>query len=165
MKNAMVSMVLLAALVAAPAAFAALPEGKIAVVRVTAVDGLARVDAAGVEAETPVFSYDGAEFRVDRSALTGLDGVQTLLLVDRRTDQASGVRRLSQEVRSFASTQFQVNDFEGRVLSYQVAFLGGNLRLLGDGDQIVAKAGAQGPYHVWKVTAVDLVDRDAVVLY
>jgi hypothetical protein len=165
MKNATFAMVLAAAALAAPrAAGAALPEGKIAVVRVTAVDGLAHVESGRTEAQAPLFSFDGTEYRVSRTALPGVEGVETLLLIDRRTDDASGVRRHSQEVRPFASTTFQVNDLEGKVLSYQVALLGGNLRLLGDGDQIVAKAGAQGPYHIWKVTSFDLVDRDAVVL-
>jgi hypothetical protein len=168
MKNATLTTLLVALLAAAPqAARAGLPEGKVAVIQVTAVDGLASVEGAAGETRTSVFSFDGTEYHIARSALMSLDGVQTLLLIDRRSDSMSGdngVRTFSQEVRAFPGTSFEVNDLEGKVLSYQVAMLGGNLRLLGDGDQIVAKAGMNGPYHIWKVTGIDLVDRNALVL-
>jgi hypothetical protein len=160
------------ALLVAAAAFgpaeagAGLPEGKVAVVRVTAVDGLAH-RAAESEMRTSVFSFDGTEYHIDRSALAGLDDVQTLLLIDRRRDTPEGasmVRHHSQEVRAFSGTSFEVRDLQGKVLAYQVAMLGGNLRLLGDGDQILAMGGAGGPYQVWRVDGIDLVDRAAVVL-
>jgi hypothetical protein len=67
-------------------------------------------------------------------------------------------------VRAFSGTSFEVRDLQGKVLAYQVAMLGGNLRLLGDGDQILAMGGAGGPYQVWRVDGIDLVDRAAVVL-
>jgi hypothetical protein len=168
MKNATLATILIAALAAAPqVARAGLPEGKIAVIQVTAVDGLASVEAAASETRTSAFSFDGTEYHIARSALSSLEGVQTLLLIDRRTDSMSGdsgVRAFSQEVRSFPSSSFEIKDLDGKNLSYQVAMLGGNLRLLGDGDQIVAKGGPGGPFHVWKITGVDLVDRDAIAL-
>ena len=157
---------LVGVMVLAPAAMADLPDGKIAVVRVTAVDGLAHHSAERTE-RSSVFAYDGTEYAIDSSALSSLDGVKTLLLIDRRTDKLekdAGVETYSQEVRAFNGTSFEVKDLEGKVLAYQVAMLGGNLRLLGDGDQIMVKGGSGGPYQVWRVDRIDLVDHQAVVL-
>jgi len=147
-------------------ASAALPEGKVAVVRVSAVNGLAHVTPTR-EDRFEIFSYDGTEYRVDRKVLPSLDGVETLLLIDRKTDEVGregAVRHYTQEVRTFGTTSFQVPDLKGKVLSYQVAMIGGNLRLLGDGDQIRATGGDTGPFQIWRVESIDLVDRDAVVL-
>jgi hypothetical protein len=146
---------------------AGLPDGKIAIVRATAVDGLARHGAPRTETRSAVFSYDGTEYSIDRSVLTSLDGVQTLLLIDRRKDELTGgslVRHHSQEVRAFNGTAFEVKDLKDRVLGYQVAMIGGNLRLLGGGDQILARGGAGSPYQVWRIDRIDLADREAVVL-
>lgn len=168
MKYAIVALTALAGMAGLTAAetSAGLPEGKIAVVRVTAVDGLAH---RSPESETrhSVYSYDGTEYLIDRSALKSMDGVTTLLLIDRHTDVTRGgttTRHNSQEVRAFEGTAFEVRDLKGKVLAYQIAMIGGNLRLLGDGDQILALAGDDGPYHVWRIDGIDLADRDAVVL-
>ena len=147
---------------------AAVPEGKVAVVRVTAVDGLAAFDGPRSESRATAFTFDGTWYDVDRSALAGLDGVQTLVLIDRRTDKPSGgrmIRAFEQEVRAFSGTSFEVTDLPGKNLGYQVAMIGGNLRLLGDGDQILATGGEYGPYYVWKITGVDLVDKDAIRIH
>ena len=146
---------------------AALPAGKIAVVRVTAIDGLAAAKGDGSETRSSVFSFDGTEYRIKRSALQSTEGIATLLLIDRRKDEMSGAavtRNFTQEVRSFSSSNFVVNDIKGKVLSFQVATIGGNLRLLGDPDQIQATAGDGGPFHIWKITGYDLVDRSAITL-
>jgi hypothetical protein len=146
---------------------AGLPAGKIAVVRVTAVDGLAYATGLASESRSSAFAFDGTEYSISRSALASTDGVETLLLIERRKDEMSGdsvVHRFSQEVRAFPSSTFEVKDIQGKVLAYQVALIGGNLRLLGDSDQIQAKAGSGGPFSIWKVTGVDLVDRSAIVL-
>jgi len=168
MKSATFVLALLVAAAAfSPAETAAgLPDGKVAVVRVTAVDGLAH-HAAESETRTSTYDFDGTEYHIDRSALASLDGVQTLLLIDRRTDElgrGTMVQRYSQEVRAFTGTSFTVADLKGKVLKYQVAMLGGNLRLLGDGDQILAMGGNDGPYQVWRVDGISLVDREAVIL-
>ena len=148
-------------------AMAALPAGKVAVVHVTAVDGLAQASGEGTESRTPAYYFDGTEYRISRESLQTLDGVQTLLFIDRRRDEMNGgnvTRKFTQEVRSFPTSSFTVTDVKGKVLSYQVALIGGNLRLLGDSDQIQASAGSGGPFHIWKVTGYDLVDRSAITL-
>jgi hypothetical protein len=148
-------------------ALAAMPAGKIAVIHVTAIDGLAQAKGEGSEARTNAYTFDGTDYRINHDALSSLDGVQTLLLIDRRKDEMNGTaitRRFSQEVRSFPSLNFVVTDLKGKVLSYQVAMIGGNLRLLGDPDQIQATAGSGGPFHIWKVESYDLVDRAAITL-
>jgi hypothetical protein len=142
---------------------AAMPDGKVAVVRVTAVDGLAHVSQTH-ESRTTTFTYDGTEYHIDSSALSSLDGVETLMLIDRASDDDSGTRDYTQEVRAFQSSTFEVTDLPNKVLSYQVAMIGGNLRLLGDGDQILATAGTSGPYQIWKITDISLVDTDSIVL-
>ena len=146
---------------------AALPAEKIAVVHVTAVDGLAQATGEGTESRTPAYRFDGTEYRISKGALQTLDGVQTLLFIDRRRDEMNGgnvTRNFTQEVRSFPTSSFTVTDLKGKVLSYQVAMIGGNLRLLGDSDQIQASGGSGGPFHIWKVTGYDLVDRSAITL-
>jgi hypothetical protein len=142
---------------------AAIPDGKVAVVRITAVAGLAHTPITSTS-RTSVFAFDGTEYHIDQSALGSLDGVKTLVLIDRATDDASGTRDYSQEVRAYNRTAFESTDLKGKVLSYQVAMIGGNFRLLGDGDQILAMGGADGPYQVWKITGIDLVDKKAIVL-
>lgn len=157
-----------AVLLLAGAASASLPEGKVAVVRVTAINGLAQATGQPQDTRSSVFTYDGTEYTIDRSALASLEGVQTLLLIDHRRDalQAGGyLRQFTQEARAFDSLNFEVTDLPGKVLAYQVAMIGGNLRLLGSGDQIVIRGGGQGgPYHIWKVTGIDLVNKTAVIL-
>jgi glutamine cyclotransferase len=143
---------------------AGLPEGKIAVVRVTAVDGLAYANGAASESRLSAFAYDGTEYTISKSALGSTDGVQTLLLIEPRDERRLVARHFSHEVRAFSSTAFEVKDVQGKVLAYQVAMIGGNLRLLGDSDQIQAKAGSGGPFSIWKVTGIDLVDQSAIVL-
>jgi len=148
-------------------ALAAMPANKIAVVRVTAIDGLAKATGDGNESRTNAFTFDGTDYHINKDAVSNLNGVQTLLLIDRRKDEMSGnavTRTYSQEVRSFPSTNFVVTDVKGKVLSYQVAMIGGNLRLLGDPDQIQATSGANGPFHIWKVESYDLVDRSAITV-
>ena len=142
---------------------AAIPDGKVAVVRITAIDGLAN-SARTNQSRTSVFSYDGTEYHIDSSALSSLDGVETLVLIDRASDDGNGTRNFTQEVRSYDTTSFEATDLKGKVLSYQVAMIGGNLRLLGDGDQILAMAGTDGPYQIWKITGIDLVDTGSIVL-
>jgi hypothetical protein len=128
---------------------------------------MAKVSGQSMESRSSVFSYDGTEYKIDRSALNSLDGVQTLVLIDHRVDalQSGGyLRQFSQEVRVFDGLTFEVTDLPGKVLAYQVAMIGGNLRLLGSGDQIVIRGGEGGPYHIWKVTGIDIVDTRAVIL-
>ncbi len=149
------------------ASAAAIPDGKVAVVRVTAVDGLAGFNGAVTENRSSAFSYDGTTYSIDRSSVGSLDGVQTLVLIDRRQDAVSGdklTHAFSQEARAVRGTSFQVSDLPGLVLDYQVAVVAGNLRLLGDGDHIVANAGDNGPYHIWRIDGIDLVSRDAIAL-
>jgi len=166
MKSAI--LVLLLASIAAPAAQAAFPpEDQVVVVRVTTVEGLATAGTAASETRSSVFSYDGVTYHIDKSALGSLDGVKTLVLIDRRRDSMQGgnlVSAFDQEVRAFPSLSYQVSDLPGKVLDYQVATVGGNLRLLGSSDQIQARGGAGGPYRIWKTTWVDMVPRASVVL-
>jgi len=166
MKSAI--LVLLLASMAVPAAHAAFPaDDHVVVIRVTAVEGLASAGTAASETRSSVFSYDGVVYRVDKSALGSLDGIKTLVLVDRRRDSMQGgnlVSAYDQEVRAYTTLDYQVSDLPGKVLDYQVASVGGNLRLLGSSDQIQARGGAGGPYRIWKTTWIDMVPRNSIVL-
>lgn len=147
------------------AATAGVPEGKVAVVTVTSVDGLAKADGKVTESRTSLFSFDGTDYTIDRSALASIEGVETLVLINHRKDTAAGdgvTRAYSQQVRALGTSNFTVEDLPGKVLSYQVATVGGNLRLLGDGDQIVCSAGDKGPFRIWKIESVKLVDRASI---
>jgi len=167
MRNATLFVLMGALTLAAVPAHADLPEGKVAVVRVTAIDGLARAAGAVTETRSSAFTYDGTLYTINDPSVTGLDDVQTMVLIDRRRDVASEtgvVREHTQEVRAIKGTYFQVEDIPNHVLGYQVATVGGNLRIAGDGDQILCAAGDNGPYHIWKVTSIDLVDRSKIRL-
>ena len=160
-----VAATLLAASLLPASASAAIPEGKVAVIHVTAVDGLAKWKGSVIENRSSAFRYDGTNVKIASSALNSLDRVQTLLLIDRRVDEVREnvmLRNHVQEVRAVSSDAFTVTDLPDRVLSYQVAVIGGNLRLLGDGDQILARGGDTGPYQVWKVTRVDIMDKSSI---
>lgn len=162
MKLARLALAFALLLAVAPVADAAWPEDKVAVVRVQAVDGLAVADAAK-SSRSSSFVYDGTAYTVDRDALSSLEGVRTVVLIDRSSDTMTGgvvTREHSQEVRTFSSTQFEI-DFDGQPLHYQVATVGGVLRLMGDGDQIRAVAGNNRPFHIWKITGLDLVDKSS----
>jgi hypothetical protein len=151
----------------ATAASAAIPDGKVAVVRVTAIDGLADYSGSAAQTRSTAFSFDGSNYTIAPGAAAGLDGAETLVLIDRRKDTISGgqlTSNFTQEVRAVRGSSFEVKDLAGKVLNYQVAVIAGNLRLVGDGDQIVARGGENGPFQVWKVTGIDLVDRDAILV-
>ncbi len=157
---------ILAAGIATTASAAAIPDGKVAVVRVTAIDGLAGASGATTQTRSTAFSFDGTNYTI-ASGAGNLDDAQTLILIDRRKDTISGgqlVSEFSQEVRAVRGASFEVKDLDGKVLNYQVAVIAGNLRLVGDGDQIVARGGDKGPFQIWKVTGIDLVDRGAIVV-
>ena len=157
---------ILAAGIATTASAAAIPDGKVAVVRVTAIDGLAGASGAATQTRSTAFSFDGTNYTI-ASGAGSLDDAQTLILIDRRKDTISGgqlVSEFSQEVRAVRGTSFEVKDLDGKVLNYQVAVIAGNLRLVGDGDQIVARGGDNGPFQIWKVTGIDLVDRGAILV-
>lgn len=158
---------ILAAGLATTAFAAAIPDGKVAVVRITAIDGLAGSSAAATQTRSTAFSFDGTNYFIAPSAAAGLEGAETLVLIDRRKDMMVGgdlVSAFSQEVRAVRGTSFEVKDLAGKVLNYQVAVIAGNLRLVGDGDQIVARGGDNGPFQIWKVTGIDLVDRGAILI-
>ena len=76
---------------ASVAAFADMPAGKVAVIRVTAIDGLAKANGPVTETRDNVFTFDGSTYTINSSAVGGLDGVQTLVLIDRRTDKISAL--------------------------------------------------------------------------
>jgi len=145
-------------------ALAAIPDGKIAVVRVTSVDGLALVNGPIEVTRESAFSYDGTTYSVD---LASLDGIKTLVLIDHRTDSAGGgkvTRAYSQEVRAITDSHFEITDIPGKTLTYQVASIAGVLQMTGDGDQILVPSGDNGPYHMWKVESVNLVNASAIEL-
>ena len=167
MKNAtkLLATGVLAVALAGAAVASSVPEGKVAVIRATSIDGLARHDGQVTESFDTAYSFDGTTWNLE--GVSSLDGVKTILLVDHREDSAADaglVRKHSQDIRVFNSTQFTVQDVPGKTLTYQVASIAGNLRLLGGGDQILATGGDHGPYHVWKVEEVRLVDADAISL-
>jgi len=166
MKNATCALMFAALILTlAPAAMAALPTGKVAVVTVTSIDGLAHFDGKVTDTRSSVYSYDGTDYTIDGSALSSVDGVETLVLVSKRTDTVTGgtmIRQFSQEARALRGTHFEVTDLPNRVLDYQVAMIGGNLRLTGAGDQILCESGKTGPYHIWRVDGIDLIDRSAI---
>ncbi len=80
---------ILAAGLATTAFAAAIPDGKVAVVRVTAIDGLAGSSAAATQTRSTAFSFDGTNYTIAPSAAASLDGVP------RRWSSSTGARTRS----------------------------------------------------------------------
>ncbi len=142
-------------------------DEQIVVIRATSIAGLADYEGRITETRDELFSRDGAEYTIARSALAELDGIRTLLLVDYRRDAVDKnglVRRHGQEVYAIAGDAFTVGDIPGKPLSFQVATVDGRLGLLGDGDQILCPGGPHGPFHIWKIEGIELVGREALRL-
>ena len=147
----------------AGAAVAGLPAGKVAVVQVTSVDGIAGHDGAVETKFDHAFAFDGTNYTV--SGVSSLDNVQVLVMVNHRKDSVSGevlTQQNSQEVRAYNSLHFESTDIPGKVIPYQVASIAGNLRLIGDEGHISCPGGDN--YHIWRVDNVSLVDRSAISL-
>jgi len=160
---------LLLGLLAASAASAAVPEGKLLVIQATAIEGLAAVEGP-IDSTYARGSFTVGEgsLSIDRKALASLEGVEALLLVEHRTDQAArgGLsRRFSQDLRVAKSGELRVDLFPELDLNYQIAQLeGGRLGLVGEGAYLFAEEAAQEPYLVWRIDGLALVDRSAVTL-
>ena len=93
--------------------------------------------------------------------------METLLLIDRRRDDASGdgiTQAYSQEIRAIRGTSFSVDDVPGNMPAESGSVLVRLARLMGPGDQILATGGAKGPYMIWKIESVDLVSKKAITL-
>lgn len=165
MQNAM--LLLLAAGILIPALPAAAePVDRIAVVRIKSVDGL---DAAGAPIQvirTQQF-VTGSNLRISRAAVSSLDGVRVLVLVDRRSDAMNGaelVQNRSDEVLAVRGDTFTIKGVDGRDLTYAVDILSdGSVDLVGPGDRIIARP--RGEFKIWKIEGSDLMSRDRITLY
>ena len=85
-------------------ALAAIPDGKIAVIRATAIDGIAKYDGRiKIHRETSM-SYDGSNYAFDRGTIDNLEETKAILVIDQRRDEFEGnilVRNHTQEVLTF----------------------------------------------------------------
>ena len=156
-------------LLAATAAWAAVPEGKVLVIQATAIEGLAAVEGP-IDSTYTQGSFTIAEgsLSIDRKALGSLEGVQALFLVEHRMDQAArgGLsRRFTQDLRAVKGGEVRLDLLPKLELEYHLAALdGGRIGLVGDGARLFAEGGTNEPYFVWRIDGLALVDRDAVVL-
>lgn len=149
-----------------PAVLANLPAGKIAVVEVTAIHGLADYDGEVTETFQTAFATDGRAWTLD-AAVGDLDEIQVLLLVSERRERIAGNelrRQYRQQVRPLADTDFVITDLPTLELEYQLDMYKGRLALGGDGDYILCTGEENEPYHIWRIDGLHLVDRDDIVL-
>lgn len=154
-------------LLAAATAGAALPDGKILVIKATAIEGLAAVEGEIDSTFTTSYAVDAGRLSIDRKALGSLEGVDALFLVEHRLDQAArgGLsRRFSQDVRAVKGGAIRLDLLPKLELEYQLAELDGRPALAGDGGRLFAEESANGLYLVWRIDGLALVDRDAITL-
>jgi len=169
MRSARISLLLTIVLLAALAATVAAQrsDDTIVVIRATAIAGLADYDGPVRETRERAYTRTGDGYAIDAGALQSLDGVQALLLVESRRDlvrDGALTRRHAQDVRPLPSGSFEIEDVPGKLLSYQLATVDGQLGLLGDGDVIYSPGGAHGPYFIWRIDGIERVDRGQVTL-
>lgn len=153
------------ALAPAPARAGGIPDNKIVVVRIKAIDGLDK-SAANIQVNRTEQFVRGGRLHVSRSAVSSLDGVKTLVLVERRNDAMSGadlVQTVKLEASAVNGDMFSVTDADGKKLNYGIDILNdGSVDLLGPKDRIVVREGA---YQIWKIESASLVSRDGIDLY
>jgi len=148
-------------LLAASAAGAALPEGKILVIQATAIEGLAAVEGPIDSTFARSFTLEEGSLSIDRKALGSLEGVQALFLVEHRVDQAARVglsRRFSQDVRTVKGGAFRLDLLPKLELEYQLAEVDGRPALAGDGARLFAEGGTNEPYFVWRIDGLRFMD-------
>ena len=170
MRTATCAMLLGASLLAAlaGAGLAEIPQGMIAIVEAKDIDGLALVEGAIDETWQESFAVDDAGYSIDRKALASLEGVDALLLIHHRSDVTArgGILHKNwQEVLPIRGGAFEVEGVPELVLNYELLMSGDQLVLAGGGNQILCPEGERGPYHIWKVEKLRLVDREDVKIH
>lgn len=147
------------------ASAAGIPDNKVVVVRIKAIDGRDAA-ASSVKVNRSEQFMAGARYHVSKSAVSNLDGVRTLVLVERRTDSVAGgelTQTLKMEAMGVNGDVFNVTGTDGKSVSYAVDVLNdGSVDLLGPKDRIVVR---QGEYQIWKIQSAQLVSRDRINLY
>lgn len=170
MKRCIVHFATLATVLAAfvavmPAQAAGIPDNKIVVVRIKAIDGLDK-SAANVTVNRTEQYVRGGRLHISRGAIASLDGVRTIVLVERRNDSLSGadlVQNVKLEAAAVNGDMFSVTSVDGKKFSYGVDILNdGSVDLLGPKDRIVVR---DGQYQIWKIESASLVSRDGIDLY
>jgi hypothetical protein len=165
MKCRLVQFAAILVLAAIPAGTVRAAEGeKVAVIQIKAIDGLDS-RAANVEVTRDDRFAAGSRYHLNRSALSSIGGVKTLVLVERRADAMSGrdlVQKYTQEVVAVSGDQFTVKGIDGKDLTYTVEVLrDGSVDLIGPGDRIVVR---DGRYQIWKVEKTALVDASRILI-
>lgn len=144
---------------------AGIPDNKVVVVRIRAIDGL-DATASSVKINRNEQYMAGARYHVSKTALSNLDGVRTLILVERRTDSMAGgelTQTVKLEAMGVNGDVFSVAGADGKNVNYAVDVLNdGSVDLLGPKDRIVVRP---GEYQIWKVESAQLVTRDRIRLY
>lgn len=140
--------------------------GDIAVIRIKAVDGL-YVPGTEVSVTQDTKFMASANVRVARSAVSSLDGVKTLVLVERRSDAKAGDKlnqTVTNEVMALNGDTFTLKGVDGKSLTYSVDVLSdGSVDLIGPKDSIKARSG--GVYQIWKIESTSLMSSDRITLY
>jgi len=149
-------------------ATAEIPADKIVIIKALDIDGLAAFEGPVDETADSVYAFDGAMHHIDSSALASLSGVETLLIVDHRNDSVARgalVKKHWQEIKALADGKFDVEAVPEKEFEYELVVSRGGFELVGGTNQILCPGGDEGPYFIWKVESVSLVDRTAVQIH
>ena len=164
MKRATIAFIL-GGILMAGSATAAIPDGKIAIIRATSVSGIAAHEGPIKVERSSTMSYDGTRFAFADWVVSSLQDTKAILVIDYRRDYIHDgvlVKKHSQEVQMFDDSMFDVQVNANTEVTYQVASVAGNLRLLGDEGHIACQGGLQGPYQIWRIDDIDLVDAKTI---
>ena len=160
------ALMLLTAGLILPGLATAQTSDRIAIIRIKAIDGLL-ADGAPVQETRDQAYLTGSSVRIAQSAVSSLDGVKALVLIDRRSDAMSGsdlVKRHKEEVLAVTGDTFTVKGIDGRDVTYALDYLSdGSVDLLGPSDRIIARS--KGEFKVWKVEGTSMVSKERITLY
>ncbi len=144
----------------------ALPQDRILIVEASFIEGLAEWHGEVEETRSTLFDSDGGSMRIDAEILASLEGLQAVFLVERQRDSQGTVnleRRYWQEIHPVRDGSIELAMIRDEPFSYQIASVDGEPGLFGQGNLLRAEGGEGEPFQVWRIDALRLVDRDALL--
>ncbi len=146
----------------------ALPAGdELLIVEATLIEGLADYHGEIVETHKELFTLENGALSIERDGLASLDGLEVIVLLDRRQDSQGGdtlTRNHWQEVHAVSEASFELAMLPEEPFRYQVAEVNGKLGLFGQGNLLRSEGGEGEPFQVWRIDGLQVVPRSSIQL-
>jgi hypothetical protein len=146
----------------------ALPAGEeLLIVEATLIEGLADYHGEIVETHRELFTRENGTLSIDRDGLASLDGLEAIVLVDRRRDTQGGdtlTRKHWQEIHAVSGGSFELAMLPDEPFLYQIANVNGKTGLFGQGNLLRSEGGEGEPFQVWRIDSMRFVDRTEIAL-